>query len=183
MVHKHSSFYTRKMNQGKTLSPVTICLNRLCSTFVRLVSTLTALKIILLYVQGCEKRKPKHTIMDWSQNRTETLFFINLDRQLFVELLSSHEARTTLKARQMLVSSFTDIHFLNLNIGQTCMTLTLDLKTRFLEQSFMREVINHSTHIHLLYTIKSILTQTLEKIYKKRVYGKQTLTIYISEIL
>ena len=37
---------------------------------------------------------------------------------------------------------------------------------------YMREVINHSTHIHLLNTIKSILTQTLEKLYKKRVYGK-----------
>ena len=72
----------------------------------------------------------------------------------------------------MLVSSFTDIHFLNLNLGQTYMTLTLDLKTRFFEQSFMREVINHSTHIHLLNTIKSILTQTLEKLCKKRVYGK-----------
>ena len=36
----------------------------------------------------------------------------------------------------------------------------------------MREVINHSTHIHLLNTINSILTQTLEKFYKKRVYGK-----------
>ena len=36
----------------------------------------------------------------------------------------------------------------------------------------MREVINHSIHIHLLNTIKSILTQTLEKLYKKRVYGK-----------
>ena len=36
----------------------------------------------------------------------------------------------------------------------------------------MREVINHSTHIHLLNTIKSILTQTLEKLCKKRVYGK-----------
>ena len=36
----------------------------------------------------------------------------------------------------------------------------------------MREVINHSTHIHLLDTIKSILTQTLEKLCKKRVYGK-----------
>ena len=35
----------------------------------------------------------------------------------------------------------------------------------------MREVINHSTHTHLLNTIKSILTQTLEKICKKRVYG------------
>ena len=36
----------------------------------------------------------------------------------------------------------------------------------------MREVINHSTHIHLLNTIKSILMKTLEKLFKKRVYGK-----------
>ena len=36
----------------------------------------------------------------------------------------------------------------------------------------MREVINHSTHIHLLNILKSILTQTLKKLYKKRVYGK-----------
>ena len=36
----------------------------------------------------------------------------------------------------------------------------------------MREVINHSIHIHLLNTIKSILTQILEKLYKKRVHGK-----------
>ena len=47
----------------------------------------------------------------------------------------------------------------------------------------MREVKNHSTHIHLLNTIKSILTQTLEKLCKKRVYGKQTLTTCISETL
>ena len=47
----------------------------------------------------------------------------------------------------------------------------------------MREVINHSTHTHLLNTIKSILTQTLEKLCKKRVYGKETLTTYISETL
>ena len=32
------------------LSPVTICLNRLCSTLVQFVNTLTALKIIILYV-------------------------------------------------------------------------------------------------------------------------------------
>ena len=36
----------------------------------------------------------------------------------------------------------------------------------------MREVINHSTHIHLLNIIKSILTQTLEKLCKKRVSSK-----------
>ena len=37
----------------------------------------------------------------------------------------------------------------------------------------MREVINHSTYIHLLNTIKSILTQTLEKLCKKRVHSKE----------
>ena len=47
----------------------------------------------------------------------------------------------------------------------------------------MREVINYSTYIHLLNTIKSILTKTLEKLCKKRVYGKKTLTTYISETL
>ena len=38
---------------------------------------------------------------------------------------------------------------------------------------YMREVINHLTHTHLLNTIKSILTQTLEKLCKKRVYDKK----------
>ena len=35
---------------GQILSLVTICLNKLCSTLVQLVSTLTVLKIIILYV-------------------------------------------------------------------------------------------------------------------------------------
>ena len=45
----------------------------------------------------------------------------------------------------------------------------------------MKEVINHSTYTHLLNTIKSILTQTLKKLCKKKVYGKKTLTTCISE--
>ena len=47
----------------------------------------------------------------------------------------------------------------------------------------MREVINNSTHTHLLNTIKSILTQILESLCKKRIYGKKTLTTCISETL
>ena len=47
----------------------------------------------------------------------------------------------------------------------------------------MREVINHSTHTLLFNTIKSNLTQTIEKLCKKRVHGKKTLTTYISETL
>ena len=48
---------------------------------------------------------------------------------------------------------------------------------------YMREVINHSTHTHLLNTIKSIITQTLKNFCKKRVHGKKTLTTCISETL
>ena len=47
----------------------------------------------------------------------------------------------------------------------------------------MREVINHSTHTHLLNTIKSILKKTLEKLCKKRVHGKKTLKTCISKTL
>ena len=35
----------------------------------------------------------------------------------------------------------------------------------------LRQVINHSTHTHLLNTMKSILTQTLENFCKKRVHS------------
>ena len=52
MVHIHSNFFTRMMNKGKTLSPVTICLNNLCSMLAKLVNSLMALKTILLYVYG-----------------------------------------------------------------------------------------------------------------------------------
>ena len=41
---------SKEMNKGETLSPVTICLNKLFSKLVLLVNTLMALKIILLYV-------------------------------------------------------------------------------------------------------------------------------------
>ena len=49
-MHKHSNFFTRMMSWGKTVSPITICWNKLCSTIVQLVNTLMALKIILLYI-------------------------------------------------------------------------------------------------------------------------------------
>ena len=49
-VYKHSYFFTRTMNKGKTVSSVTICLNKLCSILVQLVNSLMALKIIILYV-------------------------------------------------------------------------------------------------------------------------------------
>ena len=51
MVQIHSNFSKKKRwTRSRTLSPVTICLNRVCSMLVQLVYRLTALKIILLYV-------------------------------------------------------------------------------------------------------------------------------------
>ena len=47
----HSNFFKRKRwTRSRTLSLVTICLNRVCSVLVQLVYRLTALKTILLYV-------------------------------------------------------------------------------------------------------------------------------------
>ena len=47
----HSNFFKRKRwTKSRNLSPVTICLNRVCSMLVQLVYRFTALKIILLYV-------------------------------------------------------------------------------------------------------------------------------------
>ena len=116
------------------MSSVTICMNKLCSTLVQLVSPLTALKIILLYVQGCEKRKPKHTITDQSQNKTEILFFINLNKYPICRVVVKLRASTALQVSiDNQLSSFNEQHFLHLNLGQTCMTLTLELKTSFLE--------------------------------------------------
>ena len=49
MGYKHSNFF-KNDESGKILSSVTICLNKLCLILVQLVNTLTALKIIFLYV-------------------------------------------------------------------------------------------------------------------------------------
>ena len=50
-VQIHSNFFKRKRwTRSKTLFPVTICLNRVCSMLVQLVYRFTVLKTILLYV-------------------------------------------------------------------------------------------------------------------------------------
>ena len=50
-VQIHSNFFKRKRwIRSRTLSPVTICLNRVCSILVQLVYHLMTLKTILLYV-------------------------------------------------------------------------------------------------------------------------------------
>ena len=50
-VQIHSNFFKRKRwTRSRTLSPITICLNRVCSMLVQLVYHFMALKTILLYV-------------------------------------------------------------------------------------------------------------------------------------
>ena len=50
-VQIHSNFFKRKRwTRSRILSPVTICLNRVCSMLVQLVYRFTALKTIILYV-------------------------------------------------------------------------------------------------------------------------------------
>ena len=51
VVQIHSNFFKRKRwTRSRTLSPITICLNKVCSMLVQLVYSFTALKTILLYV-------------------------------------------------------------------------------------------------------------------------------------
>ena len=92
-----------------------------------------ARKIIILYVQGCEKRKPKHIITDWMKNKLENLSFINLDRYQSVELPSSHGIQIALSLDTCQLSRINELHFSHLIPGQTCMALTLELETLFLE--------------------------------------------------
>ena len=45
------------------------------------------------------------------------------------------------------------------------------VKDALRQKDSAEQVINHSTHTHLLNTIRFILTQTLEKLCKMRVHG------------
>ena len=116
------------------MSPVTICLNKFCLTLVQLVSTLTALKIIFLYVQGCEKRKFKHIITNQSQNRCEILFFINLDKYPICRAaVESQDWNSSSSSIDGQLLRFNELALFSLNLGQTCMVSTLDLEIKFLE--------------------------------------------------
>ena len=145
---------SEEMNQGETLSLVTNCLNKLCSTLVQLVYTLAVLKIILLYVQSCEKRKAKHIITDQSQNRTRILFFIKLDRYLSVEMLSSSYRAPGLEQLLSLIDSqllrFNEQHFFSLNLGQTSTSSTLDLETQFLEVLNISQIYQNTSKVRFV---------------------------------
>ena len=67
------------------------------------------------------------------KNKLKNLSFINLDRYLFVELSSSHGIQTALSLDRCKLSSFNEQHFSHLILGQTCMALTLEVETLFLE--------------------------------------------------
>ena len=130
MVHKHNSFFKRKKKQGK-LSFRSHFFSHLWNC--TLVQPFTALKIILIYVQGCEKRKLKYTPTNWIEISSEKLNFINLNRQPSIELAIEPRALAAFKHRQMLAVEFQNPALSHLILGQTCMALTLELETLFLE--------------------------------------------------
>ena len=85
MVTKPYGVQTQQLLQEKDelrqiLSLVTICMNKTLLHTRAIVQPLIALKIILIYVQGCEKRKTKHILTDWNEIKSEKLIFINLNR-------------------------------------------------------------------------------------------------------
>ena len=53
---------------------------------------MTALKIILIYVYGCKKRKPKHPYTDCIKIRTKNMIFLNLDRYPIYRVAVEHLA-------------------------------------------------------------------------------------------
>ena len=96
-VHKHSHFF-KTDELGQILSPVTVCLNKLCSTLMQLVNTLMTLKIILFLCLGLWEKKAQtcRTGLESKQNWNSVF---HKARQIpvcqdAVEQLSSHGART-----------------------------------------------------------------------------------------
>ena len=126
---------------------------------MQLVSPFTALKIILIYVQSCEKRKLKHIIMDWMKNSPKKMSFINLNRYLSVELLSSHWIQTTLSLDRCQLSSFNEQHFSHLILGQTCMVLTLELETLFLETLNTSQIYPNTSKVRFVKGLANYIKQ------------------------
>ena len=77
--------------------------------------------------------KAQRYIHGLDENQLEKLNFINLDRQPFIELAVEPRALAAFKHRQMLAVEFQNPALSHLILGQTCMALTLELETSFLE--------------------------------------------------
>ena len=81
MVQIHSNFFKRRRwTRLRTSSPVTICLERVCSMLVQLVYRLAAFKTILFICLGLGEKKAQRYIHGSQENQIWILKFLNLDR-------------------------------------------------------------------------------------------------------
>ena len=111
-----------------------------------------AFKKILIYVQGCEKRKPKHLYMDWMKIITKKLTFLNLDSYLIYRVAVEHRALNPA--------------LLHLILGHTCMALTPDLETMFLEALNTSQIYPISSKVRFVKGLaNSILTYVPKMIH------------------
>ena len=113
------------MNQGK------FCLRSqfACTmTFHQVASPLTALKIIFIYVQGCENRNPTQIHMDMCEIRSRNLNFVILDRYSFYRVAVQHQHYTSIDMIRRSIFRALIAH-LHLFLGQICMSSILNLNT------------------------------------------------------
>ena len=87
--YKRSSFFKRKMNWGKLVTGHNMLDQK---PLLHVASSVMTLKIILIYVQGSEKRKPKQIYTDMCEISSKKLSFVIQDRQVIYQAVVEHQA-------------------------------------------------------------------------------------------
>ena len=103
MVQRHNNFYREYDELGQIVSGHNMHVLSLCFKLHPFVSPMTALKIILIYVQGCEKRNPTQILMDMHEIGSRNFDFIILDRYSF------YQASTLILDRYDSIETFVEL--------------------------------------------------------------------------
>ena len=76
----------------KIVSCHNMLVKNLCIKLHSLALSMMALKIIVIYVQGYEKRKPKQLYTDFCEIKFEKMIVVNLDRQVIYRIAVQYRA-------------------------------------------------------------------------------------------